>query len=152
MLTAKANPASGDRGAQKGTTSWWNGAEHKPSQFSQQAAIRAELAGSDSCSALGITINSSSPILALCRKLVQAGYDPSTPLEAYRGETLSLRVRSIGEGARLQVNSQGRGFEPYQGPRPAPPMRQNRRGAVMSAILDAALDFAARSIAVFPAP
>ena len=128
MLLAKVNPASGDHGAQQKTLSWRDGAEHKLSQVLQQA-IRAELAGSDSCSALGITISSSSPVLALCRKLVQAGCDSSTPLEVYRGETLCLRVRSIGEGARLQVNSQGRGFEPYQGPRPASPMRQKRRGA-----------------------
>jgi hypothetical protein len=104
------------------------GAEDNPSQVSRQA-IRAELTGSDGCSALGLAINSSSPVLALCRALIEAGHDPATPLEVYRGETLSLRVRSIGEGAGLQVNSQGRGFEPYQGPRPASPMRQNRRGA-----------------------
>jgi len=28
MLTAKVNPATGDRGAQKETTSWWDGAEN----------------------------------------------------------------------------------------------------------------------------
>src|SRR5215468_1271349 len=28
MLPAKANPATGDRGAQKETTSWWDGAEN----------------------------------------------------------------------------------------------------------------------------
>jgi len=42
---------------------------------------RAELVGDDSCSALGITVRSSSPVLALCRKLVDAGHDPATPLE-----------------------------------------------------------------------
>src|SRR6516162_8039272 len=111
MLT-KVNPATGDRGARQKTLSWRDGAEHKPSHFSRQAAIRADLIGSDICTALGLTINSSSPVLALCRALIEAGHDPATPLEAYRGETLSLRVRSIGEGAGLQVNSQGRGFEP----------------------------------------
>jgi hypothetical protein len=102
------------------------GAEDSPSQVSRKA-IRAELTGSDACTACGITSRSSSPVLALCRKLVQAGHDPATPLEAYKGDTLCLRVRSIGEGARLQVNSLGRGFEPYQGPRPAPPTRKNER-------------------------
>jgi hypothetical protein len=65
--------------------------------------IRAELAGDDSCSALGIIVRSSSPVLALCRKLVDAGHDPATPLEAYRGDTLALRVKSIGHGAQLRM-------------------------------------------------
>jgi hypothetical protein len=108
-MLLKVNPATGDRGARQKTLSWRDGAEHSPSQISGQAT-RAELVGSDSCSALGITISSSSPVLALCRKLVQAGYDPTTPLEAYRGETLCLRVRSIGEGAQLEINGQGTGF------------------------------------------
>jgi hypothetical protein len=43
-------------------------------------------------------------VLALCRALVEAGHDPATPLEAYRGSTLCLRVRSIGEGAKLTVD------------------------------------------------
>jgi len=66
MLIAKVNPATGDRGARQKTLSWRDGAEHSLSQVSSQA-IRAELAGSDRCSALGITISSSSPVLALCR-------------------------------------------------------------------------------------
>jgi len=45
------------------------------------------------------------PVLRLCRELVNRGVDPATPLEAYRGETLCLRVRSIGEGANLTVES-----------------------------------------------
>lgn len=67
--------------------------------------IRAELSGSDRCSAEGITASAPSPVLAICRKLVEAGFDPATPLEAYRGDVLALRVRSIGEGARLEIGS-----------------------------------------------
>ena len=103
------------------------GSEDRPSQVLQQA-IRAELAGSDSCSALGITISSSSPVLALCRKLVQAGFDPSTPLEVRRGETLSLRVRSIGEGARLEVNAKGNGFIARRAVRAGPSARKKTSG------------------------
>jgi hypothetical protein len=94
-----------------------------------QVPIRAELIGGNTCAALGITVSAGAPVLALCRKLVKDGYDPATPLEAYRGETLCLCIRSIGEGARLQVNSQGRGFEPRQEPRPASSMRPNREAA-----------------------
>src|SRR5215831_11766633 len=66
-------------------------------------AIRAELIGSNSCSALGITARGHAPVLALCQLLIEAGHDPNRPLLAYRGDTLCLRVRSIVEGAALAV-------------------------------------------------
>jgi hypothetical protein len=67
--------------------------------------IRAELIGSDSCTALGLIAKSGAPMLALCRKLIEAGHDPSMPLEAYRSGKLCLRVRSIGEAARLRMDT-----------------------------------------------
>lgn len=45
--------------------------------------IRAVLANEGIAEACGLVANSSSPVLALCRKLVAAAYDPTTPLEAY---------------------------------------------------------------------
>ena len=86
--------------------------------------LRAELAGDDSCNALGITVKSSSPVLALCRMLIEAGHDPASGLEVYRGDVLALRVRSIGDGAKLQVNSHSTGFEPRLERRAAPPSAQ----------------------------
>ena len=65
--------------------------------------IRAELAWSDHAKALGILARGSSPVLNLCRKLVDAGCDPASPLEAWRDSTLALRVRSIGEATGLAV-------------------------------------------------
>src|SRR5262249_48308624 len=65
---------------------------------------RAELAWDDTCTALGIVVRSPSPVLVLCRKLIEAGHNPSTPLEAYRGSTLALRVKSIGQAAQMEVN------------------------------------------------
>src|SRR5262249_2023327 len=85
-------------------------------------AIRAQLAG-DIWPALGITAKSGSPALALCRKLIDAGHDPAKPLEAFRGDTLALRVKSIGQGAQLEVNGEGTGFRPARQPDAAPPMR-----------------------------
>src|SRR5262249_62240646 len=91
--------------------------------------IRAALSG-DTCTALGITAQSPSPVLMLCRQLVEAGHDPATPLDAYRGETLALHVRSIGEAAGLEVNGEGTGFRPRSQPGRQPPVRQkNRRAA-----------------------
>ena len=72
--------------------------------------IRAELSGSDHASACGVVVHSGSPIIALCRRLIAASYDPRTPLEAYRGNTLCLHVRSIGEAAGLEIAAHGLGF------------------------------------------
>ena len=94
-------------------------------------AIRAQLVG-DTCTALGITAKSDSPVLALCRKLVDAGRDPSAPLEAYRGDILALRVKSIGQGAHLKVDvaPTGRPFFKRDKSRViAPPIRPNFEAA-----------------------
>jgi hypothetical protein len=91
--------------------------------------LRAELTGSDMAAAAGITVRAGSPVLVLCRKLVEAGHDPSTPLEAYRGHTLALRVKSIGRAAGLEVNSSGAGLKP---------VREPRRALLVSQIAEAA--------------
>jgi hypothetical protein len=61
------------------------------------------LLGSSGCEAGGLIARAYAPVLDLCRELVAAGYDPASPLEAWRGNTLCLRIRSIGDGARLTV-------------------------------------------------
>jgi hypothetical protein len=66
--------------------------------------IRAEIVGQNQANACGVTVSRHAPVLALCRALIGAGHDPATPLEAYRGSTPCLRVRSIGEGAKLTVS------------------------------------------------
>ena len=76
-----------------------------------ETVIRAELFGSDACAALRVAVCATAPVLALCRRLVAAGYDPALPLEAWRGPVLCLRVRSIGEAAQLRVATHGGGFE-----------------------------------------
>jgi hypothetical protein len=114
---------------------------HKPSQHVAQVrkretatiadtlqAIRAELAWSDTATALGVVARSASPVLDLCRLLVEAGCDPVTPLEAWRGGTLCLRVGTIGIAARLEINSKGTGFIAARDVRTAPPMRANGWG------------------------
>jgi hypothetical protein len=73
-------------------------------------AIGAELKGGETALACGLVVRSGSPLIVLCRQLVAAGHDPATPLEAYRGSTLCLIVRSIGEAADLEVSAKGIGF------------------------------------------
>ena len=68
-----------------------------------QAPIRATLIGSHRSDAEGISARGCAPVLDLCRELLAAGFNSASPLEAWRGEILCLRVRSIGEGARLTV-------------------------------------------------
>jgi hypothetical protein len=72
--------------------------------------IRAELTGDTLATACGLVVCGSSPVIDLCRRLVAAGHAPSSSLEAYRGDTLCLHVRSIGEAAGLQVHGHGIGF------------------------------------------
>jgi hypothetical protein len=91
---------------------------------SDGAAIRAELIGSDCCSAFDVTVNSSSPVLALCRRLIRAGHDPTAPLEAYRGTILCLRIRNIGEAACLEPSARGVGFVRRPGVRGGSPVAQ----------------------------
>ena len=91
--------------------------------------IVAELIGSDTCTALGIVARGNAPALGLCRKLIEAGANPATPLDVYRGDTLCLIVRSIGESARLELNGHGTGFLPAPTGGTAPPMRSNGWGA-----------------------
>jgi hypothetical protein len=82
-------------------------------------AIRAELVGSDTCTALGITVRGYAPVLDLCRALIAVGHDPTRPLEAWRGDVLALRVRSISEGAKLTVGDDRFGrptFRRWTGP------------------------------------
>jgi hypothetical protein len=67
-----------------------------------QVPIRATLVDSDRCDAEGISARGYAPVLDLCRELVAAGFNPASPPEAWRG-VLCLRVRSIGESARLTV-------------------------------------------------
>jgi hypothetical protein len=102
------------------------GAFAKPSsQSTQPVPIRAELIGSDQCSALGITVCGSAPVLNLCRRLLAAGHDPGCPLHACRGDTVALVVRSIGEAARLRVASHGVGFECVAACTGASPVAEN---------------------------
>jgi hypothetical protein len=71
--------------------------------------IRAELVSDDQATACGAVARSPSPVLKLCRLLLAAGHDPAAPLEAWRKDTLCLRIRSIGEAAGLAVRSSGNG-------------------------------------------
>jgi hypothetical protein len=45
--------------------------------------IKADITSASTCVAEGITANGTAPVLALCRKLIAAGYDPALPLHAY---------------------------------------------------------------------
>jgi hypothetical protein len=87
--------------------------------------VRADLTGSTSCTAAGISVTSNTPVLSLCRRLLEAGHDPDTRLDVYRGATLALIVRSIGEAAHLEINSHGTGFVRHRDGRPASPMRKS---------------------------
>jgi hypothetical protein len=75
----------------------------------QDDCIRAELVGSGTCQAAGLAARGAAPVTSLCRALIEAGHDPATPLEVWRGDMLALRVRSIGAGSRLTVEDDRHG-------------------------------------------
>jgi hypothetical protein len=107
-----------------------------PSPTSAISAVRAELIGANRATALGVEAHGSSPVFALCRAQVEAGHDPATPLHAYRGDTLALKVRSIGEGAKLTVEDNTIGKPVFRRWRDraesngaAPPIAPNARAA-----------------------
>ena len=68
-----------------------------------QAPIVCQIIGSDRCAFGSLVVKHHAPVLAICRMLIEAGYDPERPLEAYRGETLCLKIRTIAEGAKLTI-------------------------------------------------
>jgi hypothetical protein len=82
----------------------------RPSPATQ--ALRAIIIGSNQAEANGVTARGHAPVLALCRALIEAGHDPNTSIAAYRGATLCLKVRSIGEGTRLTVKETTRDGKP----------------------------------------
>jgi len=85
--------------------------------------INATLFRSKVCTADGITARGVAPILGLCRRLIAAGYAPGSELECFRDGVLAVRIRTIGEGAALEVNGEADGFRPFRGPAPAPYVR-----------------------------
>jgi hypothetical protein len=66
----------------------------------EKTMIRAELTGSDCATACDVTART---VTGLCRKMVAAGYDPETPIEAYRNGTMAIRCRTIGDAAKYEV-------------------------------------------------
>ena len=85
-----------------------NGPEDKRLAQTRQV-LRAELRGSTWCSIGDVVATGNTPVLALCRQLLAAGVDPDQALEVFRNGTLALRVRSIGDAARLTVKTGGNG-------------------------------------------
>jgi hypothetical protein len=89
------------------------------------APIIAMLDGSHTCSALGVTARSPTPVLALCRRLLETGIDGDRPLHVYRGDVLALIVISVAQGAALEVNSAGTGFIARRERRAGPYVRKS---------------------------
>ena len=67
-------------------------AHQKPRGKSNPSIIRANLSGTDTCTAVGIFARGSTPILALCRSLIAAGMDSDWALEVCRGAALTRRA------------------------------------------------------------
>ena len=64
------------------------------------------------------------------RGLLAAGLDIDSAMEVYRNGTLALRVRSIGEGARLEISDDPPRFKRQREPDAAPPMRSGAEAVI----------------------
>jgi hypothetical protein len=85
---------------------------------SELPTLSAVLVGSVTCicTKYQITVSASAPVLEMCRALLQRGVNPGTPLQTFRQHPQGdfypcLKIRFIGEGAKLRVASHGVGFE-----------------------------------------
>jgi hypothetical protein len=105
---------------------WKDRAVHTP--------ILGELSSDNWCRIGTVTATGKTPVLAACRALLAQGVNPDTAVEIYRGATLALRVRSIGEAAALEMNSKGTGFVPQAVRRASPSaFPENSEHVVMDA-------------------
>ena len=130
MGLTNTNPATGDGGARQGIAFRQNEPAELNSQNQAKQVIPAELTGSDTCTSAGITAQGHAPVLALCRALLAQGLDPDAALTVYRNGAEALRIRRIGEAAKLTVRDDDRGprfrrWEPSQSRAEAAPMRSN---------------------------
>ena len=55
------------------------------------------------CTAEGLEVKANAPGLAMCRRLLEAGFEDSRPLHCYRGKELAMKICSIGWGARYAI-------------------------------------------------
>jgi hypothetical protein len=99
-----------------------------PCAITERKLLHAELVGSNRCAIVGFTATSTTPTLALCRTLIAAGFDPTTPMECYRDGVLALRIRAIGEAAALEPSGEGTGFRRRRQPDAAPLIAPNSAG------------------------
>ncbi len=100
-----ANPADGPR---EDDLLGWPIASTPTPKAKVAQVIRAELIG-DTSTAAGLTASGRAPVLSLTRLLIAAGHGPSAPLEAWRGDVLALRIRSVAEAAGLTVEDDRHG-------------------------------------------
>jgi hypothetical protein len=106
LKAAPQTPGSGVRARGSTFTITDRSPVASPKSRESQEPIRAELIGSSCCTAFGMAARSA---LGLCRLLIKARQNPMRPLHAYRGDTLALIVRTIGEGSTFTVEDDRHG-------------------------------------------
>jgi hypothetical protein len=83
----------------------------------QAAPIKGVLCNDDLAVAAGLFARGTSPVFALCRVLIDYGFDRDLQLDLYRDDELCLSIHGIGTAAELEINAHGTGFRkrPQQG-------------------------------------
>jgi hypothetical protein len=88
-----------------------------PTNFATSSRI-TELLGPCRAEAFGVAVRAYAPLCAIARRLIRAGLDPGLPIEAYRGDVLALRGRSLLEVAQLTVQDSSTGPPRFRWHRP----------------------------------
>jgi hypothetical protein len=63
------------------------------------------MVGESSCSAFGVTVTGLDPVRALCKRLVNDGYDPAAPMKVWRGERPWRWVTAIGNPEQVKLKA-----------------------------------------------
>lgn len=71
--------------------------------------VKVYLVGMREAEADGFCASGETPILNLCRQLIEAGYDADRAVYVYRGDALAMTISSLGYGARLRVKERNDG-------------------------------------------
>ena len=97
MASTNASAGAGDSGDRREGCSGKNKPAENNQATTSTQVIGAEITGSDTATAAGVTVRGRAPVLALCRALLAASHDRNARLKAYFGDVIALTsARSAG--------------------------------------------------------
>lgn len=128
----------------------------KSGPMTRTNTIEAKLTGDAICTAEGHTVKAGTPVIVLCRALVEAGYDPASPMKVYRGirsrSPFALSVKPLGCALRAKATASP-SIKPHCAVRISPLVRvtaKNSRALISNHKRTSGHDYAHRQSFVLP--